>query len=254
MENYLYRKGIKGEKSLNLELLLKDSCNKMGIPIEDKQINQLIQYKNLLLEWNQKINLTAITEESEIIIKHFVDSISIIKHMNFSEKFSMIDVGTGAGFPGIPIKIMVPAVSLTLLDSLNKRILFLEQLIQKLELEQVCCIHGRAEDVGKDNFYREKYDYCVSRAVAPLSILSEYCLPFVKKNGFFISSKGPNVKEELQQAESAIQILGGKIRNISQIEIPNSDMIHSVITIEKIINTPLQYPRKPGKISKKPLL
>lgn len=240
---------------LYIENFLLDSCAQLGIHLNEKQILQFMQYKDILLEWNKKINLTAITEEKEIIIKHFVDSISIMKAIYQEGDFSVIDVGSGAGFPGIPLKIISKETcDFTLLDSLNKRIHFLNETINLLGLKNVNCIHGRAEDIGQDENYREKFDYCVSRAVANLAVLSEYCLPFVKIGGYFIASKGSEIKQELEGAQEAILLLGGKIERIQKVPIPNSDIVHSLIVISKIKNTPSKYPRKAGKINKNPIM
>lgn len=240
---------------MNIENFLVDSCSQLGIELSEKQIVQFMQYKAILLEWNKKINLTAITEEKEIIIKHFVDSISIVKAMNQEKSFSVIDVGSGAGFPGIPLKIISKEIcSFTLLDSLNKRIRFLNETVNLLRLENVNCIHGRAEDIGQNQSYREKFDYCVSRAVANLTVLSEYCLPFVKIGGYFIASKGPEIKQEMEASQEVISLLGGKIEKTIKVNIPNSDIMHNLIVISKVKNTPLKYPRKAGKVNKNPII
>lgn len=240
---------------LDIENLLIDSCSQLGIELDEKQVQQFMQYKKLLLEWNEKINLTAITQEREIISKHFIDSISIIKAMQQEKFFSVIDVGSGAGFPGIPIKIVSEEqCCFTLLDSLNKRIHFLSEIVNSLQLKNINCVHARAEDVGHKEEYREKFDYCLSRAVANLAVLSEYCLPFVKVGGYFIASKGAEVEEELRQSKEAILLLGGKIESVMKINIPNSDITHSLVIISKIKNTPFKYPRKSIKINKNPIM
>ncbi len=233
--------------------LLNEICHKMGISLTEKQLSQFMLYKDLLLEWNEKINLTAITDQREIIIKHFADCISIGAALPFLENAALIDVGTGAGFPGIPLKIVFPSLQVTLLDSLHKRVSFLEEVVQKLELSGVSCVHSRAEDGGQNPIYREKFDYCVSRAVANLAVLSEYCLPFIRKGGSFISLKGPEVGEELDIAKNAIRTLGGEITGIKPVEIPLSNLHHTLVLIKKIGQTPKQYPRKAGKISKNPI-
>lgn len=238
--------------------ILKHGTEKMGIEISQYQIEQFIKYKDILLEWNQKMNLTAITEEREIIIMHFLDSISCLQTGYLpirptGESARLIDVGTGAGFPGIPLKIMLPEIKLTLLDSLKKRIGFLEEVSKGLDLNGVEFIHGRAEDFGKNKNYREKYNCVVSRAVAALNILAEYCLPFVKVGGYFICQKGPKLIEEMEEAKKAIKILGGKIVEQIKIDIPFSDRDHYILVIEKIKQTPIKYPRKAGKPSKNPI-
>ncbi|MGE4214596.1 MAG: 16S rRNA (guanine(527)-N(7))-methyltransferase RsmG [Anaerotignaceae bacterium] len=233
--------------------LLIDSLNKMGISISEKQTQQFFDYKNLLLQWNEKMNLTAITDAGEVVIKHFADSVSILSAVKIEEGAQIIDVGTGAGFPGLPVKIVRPDLKVTLLDSLNKRIGFLNEVCTQLELENVDNIHSRAEDGGQNPVFREKFDYCLSRAVANLSVLSEFCLPFVKVGGSFISLKGPDVEQEVSEGETAISKLGGKVEQVIKIEIPNSDITHSLVIIKKIANTPKVYPRKAGTASKKPI-
>lgn len=246
---------LKGAKNVPyLEKLLYDSCKKIDIDLTDKQINQFIEYKNMLIEWNKKFNLTAITDEKEIILKHFIDCLAISEGADLSRNKKIIDVGTGAGFPGVPIKIAFPEVQITLLDSLNKRITFLEELSKKLELDNVKCIHSRAEDGGNNNEFRETFDLCISRAVANLSALCEYCLPFVKVGGSFISMKGPDVLEELNSAKNAISILGGNIIEVKTVNIPETDIIHSLVIIKKVKPTPTKYPRKAGKVKKEPII
>ena len=207
----------------------------------------------MLIEKNKVMNLTAITELDEVVVKHFLDSVLSAKVINMNEYDSLIDVGTGAGFPGIPLKIMFPHLKVVLLDSLNKRLNFLNEVIDELELENIYTIHGRAEDIGRNVEYREHFDLCVSRAVANLSTLSEYCIPFIKKNGMFVSYKSEHSDEETVNAENAIKKLGGKITNTQIVELPNSDMNRSFVCISKENNTPKAYPRKAGVPSKKPL-
>lgn len=225
----------------------------MKILLNQRQIEQFMKYKQLLLEWNQKINLTAITEDREIILKHFVDCISIISVMPFPKSASVIDVGTGAGFPGIPLKIVCPEIQMTLLDSLQKRLIFLQEVIQQLALSKISCVHSRAEDGGKQKEYRENYDYCVSRAVANLAVLCEYCLPFVKLGGMLIAFRGPDAEQEVQQSQKAIKVLGGEVIEIKQIVIPNTELQHKIVFIKKMQQTPIQYPRKAGKALKNPI-
>lgn len=234
----------------------KRELQQFSIDLEDKQLCQFYQYYELLTKWNSFMNLTAITEFSEVMRKHFIDSVSLIKAVpDLSEKsFSLIDVGTGAGFPGIPLKIVFPNLKVTLLDSLNKRIQFLNEVINKLELSEIEVIHGRAEDFAKPGRLRESFDFCVSRAVANLTVLSEYCLPFVKKNGYFISYKSEKIIEEFNNAEYAIKILGGKYVNQVEFNLPNSNIYRNLFIIKKEKNTPLKFPRKAGLPSREPLI
>lgn len=225
------------------------------IQLSEVQKKQFIQYYDLLMEWNSFMNLTAITEPEDVLKKHFLDSVSIIKAVpNLLElSWNLIDIGTGAGFPGIPIKIMFPNLNITLLDSLNKRVNFLNEIITKLKLENIVAIHGRAEDYAVPGKLRESFDLSVSRAVANLSTLSEYCLPFVKSGGYFISYKSDKVSDELDNAKKAIRLLGGVYKHQIEFMLPNSDIYRNLIVIEKEKNTPKEYPRKSGLPSKKPL-
>lgn len=232
---------------------LIDSCKKINIELNDYQANQFLLYKEILKDWNKKINLTSITDDKDIILKHFVDSLTILTQKDLKNK-NVIDVGTGAGFPGIPVKIASPETKITLLDSLNKRINFLEEVCLKLNLENVLCIHSRAEDAGNDENLREKHDYCLSRAVANLAVLCEYCLPFVKVGGEFISLKGPDAQNELKNAEKSIYVLGGEVVDIKNVDIPYTDLKHNIIFIKKIKQTPSKYPRKAGKAIKSPII
>ncbi len=231
---------------------LEKEAKLININLDKTQLNKFFIYMQLLLEWNAKINLTAITEEKEIIQKHFIDSLTINKYIN--DNMSIIDVGTGAGFPGIPIKIVRDSIKVSLLDALNKRLLFLQDVIQKIELKDIQTIHFRAEEVGKNPIYREKYDIATSRAVAPLNTLVEYLLPLVKLNGKCICMKGNNVKEEMEASNKAISILGGEIDRIEEFELPNSSIKRTIIVIKKIKNTPAKYPRKAGTPSKEPIV
>ncbi len=230
---------------------LKKECEKMQIDIKENQIEKFYIYMNLLLEWNQKINLTAITDCDEIIIKHFIDSLTICKYLK--KDSSVVDVGTGAGFPGIPLKIIREDLNIILVDSLNKRIRFLEEIIEKLELKKIKAIHSRAEEFGRNIKYREKFDYATSRAVANLSILSEYLMPLVKIKGKVISMKGSTIDEELEESKKAINVLGGKVLEIDEFNLPSSDIKRNVVIIEKIKNTPNKYPRKAGTPAKEPI-
>lgn len=224
----------------------------LGIELSEYQKQQFIDYYELLIQWNKVMNLTTITELSEIIQKHFIDSLSIVKVL-IPTKEKVLDVGTGAGFPGIPLKIVFPDLEIVLLDSLNKRLKFLEEVISKLSLNQISTLHGRAEDYGKDINYREQFDFCVSRAVAKLSSLSEYCLPYVKQGGYFISYKSGKVQEELEMSINAFQILGAELKEVSEFMLPNTDIERSLIVLQKNAITPSKYPRSAAKLSKDPL-
>ncbi len=231
--------------------IIKENMSKIDIELNNVQIKQFFSYMNLLIEWNKKINLTAIIEPKEIIIKHFVDCGTIFKYIE--EKDNVIDVGTGAGFPGIPIKILNNKINITLVDSLNKRINFLSEVVNELELKNVKVIHGRAEDLAQNKEYREKYDKAISRAVANLSTLSEYDLPFVKINGKMIAMKGFEIEEELGNAKKAIEILGGKIEKVEKFSLIDTENKRSIVLINKLKSTPRQYPRKAGRPSKEPI-
>ncbi len=238
---------------MNNKNLLIDGAQEWGIHLTDHQVQQFFKYMDILIQWNKKMNLTAITEEEDIIIKHFLDSISCITLPYIQKNSKVIDVGTGAGFPGIPIKICYPDIPLTLIDSLKKRVKFLESVCTEIKLDYVQFKHGRAEDFGKKEDFRQQYDIVVARAVAPLNILCEYCLPFAKVGGYFICQKGRNIEEELNTASKAIQLLGGDLIKIQSIPLPFSDIIHNIIVIKKIAQTPTKYPRKAGTPTKKPL-
>ncbi len=236
----------------NMEQFKKDLLE-LGITLNDKQINQFIQYYELLVEWNSFMNLTAITDFDEVLKKHFIDSLSMIKAFDLSQIIKLIDIGTGAGFPGIPLKIAFPHLEITLLDSLNKRVKFLNEVINQLGLSNIVAIHGRAEDYAKDNKLRKKYDICVSRAVANLSTLSEYCLPFVKIDGRFISYKSEKLNEEIKEAQKAISILGGEVEGQVDFTLPYSDIYRNLLIIRKVKDTPNKFPRKAGLPAKEPI-
>lgn len=234
--------------------MLQKGSQQLGVILNEEQINQFFKYYELLVSWNEKMNLTAITEEKEVIIKHFLDCLTVAKEFDFAPSTHLIDIGTGAGFPGLPLKIAYPHLEITLVDSLQKRIRFLETVTEELGLMQVQCIHGRAEELGQSPVYREQYDLCVSRAVAHLSVLYEYTLPFIAQGGYFLALKGPDVVQELAESEKALGLLGGKHIQTSTLSLPYSDITHSIIRIKKDRQTPTQYPRKAGIPSKKPIV
>ncbi len=233
--------------------LLQRAFSALGIEIQTRQIEQFMQYYAFLIEWNGFMNLTAITEFDDVCIKHFVDSVSLCRAMDCSKEQTLIDIGTGAGFPGIPLKIIFPNLTITLLDSLGKRVKFLNTVIENLGLEQIDAIHGRAEDFAKPDLLREKFDVCVSRAVANLSTLSEYCLPYVKNGGYFVSYKSEKVSEEIQTAKKAIALLGGEVFHQEEFTLPCSDIYRNLFVIRKVNNTPKKYPRKAGLPTREPL-
>lgn len=228
-----------------------DEVNKLSITLSEKQLEQFRIYYEMLVEKNKVMNLTGITEWDEVLEKHFLDSISLIRAIDLDRELSVMDMGTGAGFPGLPLKIAFPNLKVTLADSLNKRVKFLQEVIDELELENIEAIHGRAEDLAKDNDYRQKYDLSVSRAVANLSTLSEYCLPFVKIGGQFISYKSGECDEEVENSKKAVFVLGGKIKEVIKFELGESG--RSFIVIDKVNGTPKEYPRKAGTPAKNPI-
>lgn len=233
--------------------LLCEECGKIGISLTKEQVEQFLIYYEYLIEKNKVMNLTGITEYEEVVRKHFVDSLSIVKVLDMNQYERVIDMGTGAGFPGVPLKIVFPHLKVTLMDSLNKRIQFLNQLIDKLRFENITAVHVRAEDGARKEAYREQFDLCVSRAVANLSSLSEYCLPFVKKGGLFVSYKSINIDHEITEAKSAVYLLGGKLREKKEFYLPDTDIGRSFVIIEKVKTTPSKYPRRAGLPSKEPL-
>ena len=237
-----------------MESLIKD-LKEFNIDLSDEQLSQFYKYYELLVEWNSFMNLTAITEFEEVLKKHFVDSVSLIRALPDIDEVSyeVIDVGTGAGFPGIPLKIAFPNLKITLLDSLNKRVQFLNEVITELGLQNMEAVHGRAEDFAKPGKLREKYDICVSRAVANLATLSEYCLPFVKIGGNFISYKSEKITEEYENAKEAIKVLGGKYEKQVEFTLPDSDIYRNLFVIQKEKSTPGKFPRKAGLPSKEPI-
>ena len=232
-------------------VFFQEKSKDMGVSFSVKQTEQFFEYMNLLIEWNEKMNLTAITEPDEIILKHFIDSITILKELEDGSK--LVDVGTGAGFPGIPLSIMNPTLKITLVDSLNKRLIFLQEVVNKLKLENIEIVHARAEEFGQNKKYREQFDISTSRAVANLSTLSEYLIPLVKVGGKVISMKAAEAKQELNEAKKAIEVLGGTVEKVDEFNLPQSDIGRTVIIIRKNKITPNKYPRKPGTPSKEPI-
>lgn len=233
--------------------LLIDGAKQLGITLSETQVEQFMRYKELLQEWNQKMNLTAITEDREVMTKHFLDCMTINKALNMSSQKTVIDIGTGAGFPGLVIKIAFPHLKVTLVDALKKRLTFLETVISELGLTDIECVHSRAEDLGKNKKYREGFDICASRAVANLAVLSEYTLPFVKVDGYLIALKGQKLDEELEQGQKAIQILGGQLEEVVHTGVPFTDLDHKIAKIKKVKPTATKYPRKAGEPTKAPL-
>lgn len=231
-----------------MRTILTEGCHSLNIDITDTQLDMLLSYADLLVEWNNKINLTAITDTEGIAIKHFLDSMTALCTGKIGN--SVIDVGTGAGFPGLVLKIMKPEIKLTLLDSLNKRITFLKTAAQELGLSDIEFVHARAEDGGANRTYRGKFDTVVSRAVANMTTLSEWCIPFLKQNGCFLALKGPLAQEELDAAKRSIAILGGKVLDVYEADIPFSALHHKIIIVKKVRQTPLRFPRKPGIAAK----
>ena len=233
--------------------IFESKLNSLGITLTSRQQEQFVKFYELLVEWNKVMNLTGITEYEEVNEKHFVDSLSLVQAIDVNKVETVIDVGTGAGFPGIPLKIVFPHLKIVLLDSLNKRINFLNTVISELGLTEITTIHGRAEDYAKQADYREKFDLCVSRAVANLSTLSEYCLPYVKTGGMFIPYKSGEIDDEVQQAKKAIHTLGGKLDEVIKFQLPGTETNRSFVKIHKIQNTAKRYPRKAGMPAKEPL-
>ncbi len=231
--------------------IMQEKLKKLEIHFSMEQTEQFFEYMKLLIDWNEKINLTAITEPEEIITKHFIDSLTILKYIK--NDYKVVDVGTGAGFPGIPLCIMNPTIKMTLVDSLNKRLIFLQEVVNTLKLKNIEIVHARAEELGQNIKYRETFDIATSRAVANLSTLSEYLIPLVKINGKIISMKASNAKQEIDEAQNAIQILGGQIESIEEFNLPESDIGRTVIIINKNKPTSKKYPRKAGTPSKEPL-
>lgn len=233
--------------------ILKQGCDEMGITLNSVQEQQFIDFYEYLVEKNKVMNLTGITEFQEVLVKHFLDSLACVKAVDMQKVKNIMDVGTGAGFPGVPLKIAFPHLEACLLDSLKKRVNFLEETFALLKLTDIAAIHGRAEEYAKNKAYREKFDLCVSRAVSNLATLSEYCLPYVKVGGSFISYKSGTVQEEVEQAEKAVKILGGKIKDVVYFQLPDSEIQRSLVVIEKVKPTLGRYPRKAGTPLREPL-
>lgn len=242
MEQIFAGKMIRGAESL-------------GISLSEEQIEKFYSYYELLNEWNKVMNLTAIIELEDVIHKHFIDSLSLVMAIKkIGEKESrLIDVGTGAGFPGLPLKIIYPKISVVLLDSLNKRVRFLQEVIDKLNLTGIEAVHGRAEDLGRNPEYREKFDYCVSRAVANMSTLSEYCVPFVKTGGIFVAYKSGKVHEEIERGRKAVEIFGGEIEKVEKFILYGTDAERELVVVKKLRRTDKTYPRKAGLPGKEPI-
>lgn len=232
---------------------LVQAASEYSLLLTEEQITSFTQYFEMLIEWNEKMNLTAITDPTEVAVKHMIDSLSCYDEAIFKKGAKIIDVGTGAGFPGLPLKIFRPDLKLTLFDSLNKRILFLKEVAHKLGINDIEFIHSRAEDGGRNKQHREQYDIVVSRAVARLSVLSELCLPFVTVGGFFIALKGSQYSQEIKESTSALRLLGGEIAKIENIKLPGLDDVRAVVYVKKIKKTLPTYPRRPGVVEKNPL-
>lgn len=233
--------------------MLKQKLSELDIRTDKKMLEQFDQFYHMLIEWNKVMNLTGITKYEEVVEKHFVDSLSLVKLINLSNIKNVIDVGTGAGFPGIPLKIAFPHIKLVLLDSLNKRIKFLNEVIVQLDLKNIKAVHGRAEEFARKEEYREGFDLCVSRAVANLSTLSEYCIPYVRVGGMFVSYKSGEIDDEVRYSVNSIHLLGGRIDKINKFDLPGTDIKRSLVMIEKIEHTKKRYPRKAGIPAKEPL-
>ena len=233
--------------------MLKQAIEAFGYDSSADALDKFERYMQLILEWNEKVNLTAITERDEFIKKHFIDSLCCLPHEEYKEAETVIDVGTGAGFPGMPLAIVSPDKKFLLIDSLNKRIKILNEIIAELGLKNVEAVHGRAEELARNKLYREQFDICVSRAVSRLSVLSEYCLPFVRKGGWLAAYKGPDAEREIEDARSALGKLGGKVMEVKDTDMSQFGISHRIVYIQKTMNTPKVYPRKAGTPEKKPL-
>ncbi|MDU3337143.1 16S rRNA (guanine(527)-N(7))-methyltransferase RsmG [Paraclostridium bifermentans] len=233
--------------------ILKKGIEDLGLKCSDETIDKFSKYREILVEWNQKMNLTGIEEEKEVYIKHFLDSVAAVKKDYIKDGMSIIDVGTGAGFPGLPLRICLENSKVTLLDSLNKRINFLSEVCTNINIDDIELIHGRAEDFGKDEKYREQYDIATARAVAGLPILMEFCVPFIKVGGYFVCLKGPNADTELEESRKAMEVLGLEFVEKIDVELPEIELKHNIVVFKKVNSTPAKYPRKAGKPVKTPI-
>ncbi|EQK40580.1 MULTISPECIES: 16S rRNA (guanine(527)-N(7))-methyltransferase RsmG [Paraclostridium] len=233
--------------------ILKKGIEDLGLKCSDETIDKFSKYREILVEWNQKMNLTGIEEEKEVYIKHFLDSVAAVKKGYIKDGMSIIDVGTGAGFPGLPLRICLENSKVTLLDSLNKRINFLSEVCTNINIDDIELIHGRAEDFGKDEKYREQYDIATARAVAGLPILMEFCVPFIKVGGYFVCLKGPNADTELEESRKAMEVLGLEFVEKIDVELPEIELKHNIVVFKKVNSTPAKYPRKAGKPVKTPI-
>lgn len=233
--------------------ILKKGIEDLGLKCSDETIDKFSKYREILVEWNQKMNLTGIEEEKEVYIKHFLDSVAAVKKGYIKDGMSIIDVGTGAGFPGLPLRICLENSKVTLLDSLNKRINFLSEVCTNINIDDIELIHGRAEDFGKDEKYREQYDIATARAVAGLPILMEFCVPFIKVGGYFVCLKGPNADTELEESRKAMEVLGLEFVEKIDVELPEIELKHNIVVFKKVNSTPVKYPRKAGKPVKTPI-
>ena len=238
---------------MNNAEILKKGIEDLGINCTDNTVEKFRLYREILVDWNQKMNLTGIEDEREVYIKHFLDSIAAVKNGYIKDGMSIIDVGTGAGFPGLPLRICLENTKVTLLDSLNKRINFLSEVCKNVGIEDIELIHGRAEDFGKDENYREQYDVATARAVAGLPILMEFCVPFIKVGGYFVCLKVPNADTELEESKKAMEVLGLEFVEKIDVELPEMDLKHNIVVFKKVNNTPAKYPRKAGKPVKSPI-
>lgn len=233
--------------------IMKKASDDVNMEFNEEKYNKFIKYMRLVQEWNEKINLTAITEDEEFVKKHFIDCIKAFKSDEIKNAKTLIDVGTGAGFPGVPIAIMRDDLEVTLLDSLNKRINFLNLVVKELDLKNVKTIHSRAEDGARKVDFRESFDIATSRAVANMAVLSEFCLPYVKVGGDFVALKGPAIEEELKDSTNALGVLGGKLKDVIEVTIEDTDLKHNIVVVSKKKECPKSYPRKAGIITKKPI-